>query len=63
MNNTESYGLCDRIRQARNGTELSLLLLEGRGYQFASESTRRRWKKIAELRMEFLTQKRVHYAG
>lgn len=63
MGNYEPVGLCDRIRQARNGTELSLLLLEGRSYQFAAEATRRRWKKIAELRMEFLTQKRAHYVG
>lgn len=49
-------GLLERIRIAQNEAEVSRLLLEGSGYQNASNGTRNRWRKAAAKRRKELEE-------
>lgn len=42
--------ILDRIKAASNTGEIDDLLQEGRGFQQATDSTRRKWKRMADKR-------------
>lgn len=42
--------LLERIKNAENNEELLVLIIEGDGYRFASDKTRRRWVRAASSR-------------
>jgi hypothetical protein len=50
--NDNTASLMDRIKAAESPEEIEALLEEGRHYEWASEETRRRWKRKAKQRLE-----------
>ena len=52
--NLNPTSLKNRIAKASTENEIDQLLAEGKGYQFASDNTRCKWKKVAKLRIEEL---------
>lgn len=54
MVTSNSKGLVDRLRMAKNRKQVDELLAEGEKYQYASGKTRRRWKAVAERRLKEL---------
>ena len=55
--NLNPTSLKNRIAKASTENEIDQLLAEGKGYQFASDNTRCKWKKVAKLRIEELKHK------
>ena len=48
----ESLG--SRLKKAATETEISMLLTEGEGFKYASNATRNKWKRLAEVRKKVL---------
>lgn len=50
--------LLERIKNSESNEELLALTIEGNGYIFASDKTRRRWDKASASRKSQLTKNR-----
>jgi len=46
-----STGIRERLTKAKNETEISSLLEEGKGYKYVSEKTKRSWQRTANNRL------------
>jgi len=49
---TYSLSIAQRLRQASTMDELQEAIMDGRGYVKASDATRRKWDKLAEIRRQ-----------
>lgn len=48
--------LLERIKTAESNEELAILNVEGVGYEFATDKTRRRWARATATRQKELSQ-------
>jgi len=54
--NFHPVSMCDRIKNAESASELTDLMTEGAAFEFASDKTRQRWIKAANLRKKELSK-------
>lgn len=51
LTDSKPMGLVDRIRSAKNYSEIEAILTEGQKYTMASPKTTRRWNAVAKRRL------------
>lgn len=55
MPKTNTVSLSSRLKVAKDEKEIVALLQEAESFTYASDKTRRRWKRIANVRRSFLS--------
>lgn len=54
--NTTGMSLKDQIKCAQTAQEIRDLLAAGKEYKYASDTTRRKWQKVADARLKELNR-------
>ena len=49
---TNTIGIKQRLREAKNRDEVAYLMMEGHQYEYASKRTRRQWMRICREKIK-----------
>lgn len=55
----ETIGIKQRIREAKNRSEVEALMIEGHTYVYASGHTRRQWLRISREKLKAFEQEKT----